>query len=117
MLSHKDSHITVQQIEQHFCEIGSPVSTATIYRNLDKLIGRGEVEKYHLNSTACFRYIDKSEGDYLYLKCEKCGCLIEFNCGYLDALNSHLLSEHGFSVDPVKTVFYGKCKKCATASK
>ena len=47
-----------------------------------------------------------------HCKCEKCGRLIHLKCEELSGIAGHLYSEHHFSLDPKRTVFYGICEKC-----
>ena len=44
--------------------------------------------------------------------CTVCGKLYHVECDYLGDIAEHLSQEHGFSVDPQRTVFYGVCKEC-----
>ena len=48
-------------------------------------------------------------------QCEKCGKLIHLECDFVSELQVHVQSEHGFTIDPLRTVFYGVCKECAAA--
>ena len=68
------------------------------------------------NSPACFEYTgadSHAHGDACYhLKCEKCGRLIHLSCDEMGCMGSHLLTEHGFKLDPRRTVFYGLCSEC-----
>ena len=43
---------------------------------------------------------------------EKCGKLIHLHCGEMELIEEHLLSRHGFSWNPMRTVFYGICGDC-----
>ena len=56
------------------------------------------------------------EVSHFHLKCEKCGTLIHLECHDLEQLSSHLMAEHGFALDPFRTVFYGLCENCRLAS-
>ena len=47
------------------------------------------------------------------MKCEKCGKLLHMDCSEITELNEHLKAEHGFTIDPLRTVFYGICAECA----
>ena len=119
MTAHKDSHVTVNVISDHLIGSGTPIGTATIYRQLEKLVEQGVVRKYTVdNSTcACFQYVEPERGchEHFHLKCEKCGKLINLECDFVSELQVHVQSEHGFTIDPLRTVFYGVCKECAAA--
>ena len=111
-----DEHITVQKISTFMSNAGTPMGTATIYRQLDKLVEQGCVKKYILDnrSGACYQYTESEQGcnDHYHLKCVLCGKLIHLDCDVLDNINSHILDHHGFVVDNSKTVFYGQCEEC-----
>lgn len=116
IISHKDSHVNVNQICDYFTESGKTVGVATIYRHLDKLMEEGLVQKYVLDGStgACFQYVDKQENcsQHFHLKCERCGCLIHLECSHFETLFRHITNEHQFIVDPFRTVIYGLCRDC-----
>ena len=117
MIMHKDSHVTVNKIGDYLAAQGTPVGTTTIYRHFEKLLEQGLVRKYTVDTStcACFQYAAQNEGchEHFHLKCEKCGKLIHLECSRLDGLLSHICEEHGFSIDPFRTVIYGTCRECA----
>ena len=111
-------HVTVQEIREYFKDREIAVGTTTIYRQLEKMVKEGLVEKYVVEGTnsACFEYIGESEtSDYescYPCKCEKCGKLIHLHCEDVVKLEQHLMDRHGFRMDPCRTVFYGICEEC-----
>lgn len=112
-------HVTVEEICSHFAKSNSPIGIATIYRNLEKLVSQGIVTKYIIdeNTAACFSYKGicncNENSRHFHLKCEQCGRLIHLECEQIDEIENHLLEEHGFSLDPMRTVLYGTCRQCA----
>ncbi|HHT24213.1 MAG TPA: transcriptional repressor [Clostridiaceae bacterium] len=114
----KGKHVTVNQIIDHFSEIGVQIGVTTIYRQLNKLVDTGHVKKYFIDeiSGSCFEFVGKdheiSISDHFHLKCEICDKLIHFECREVLELQKHVKAEHDFTIDPVRTVFYGICKKC-----
>ena len=110
-------HFTAEDVRLHFEEKKISIGIATIYRQLEKLVADGLVLKYHLgeHSAACFEYpgeSDKNEDTKFHLKCEKCGQLFHLDCDDIRALCGHIKNEHGFSLDPYRTVLYGLCDSC-----
>ncbi len=109
-------HITVQKICNFMNNAGTPVGTATIYRQLDRLVKQGIVKKYLIDerSGACYQYTGDMEKccEHYHLKCVSCGKLIHLDCEFLHNINNHILEHHGFIVDNSKTVFYGRCSEC-----
>lgn len=113
--------ITVNDIVKHFVSCGMTIGTATIYRHLEQMVANGTVKKYFIDGVAgaCFEYVgDETENQErrFYLKCEQCGKLVRFQCEELEHIQNHLLSDHGFSINSAKTVFYGICDKCMSNS-
>lgn len=118
MKSTQGHHVTVSDISAHFKEKGISVGMTTIYRHLESMVEEGIVAKYIIdeNSSACFEYLGEEEHsdkiNYYHCKCEKCGKLIHLECDEVDHLIHHLNKDHGFTMDPMRTVFYGICSEC-----
>ena len=111
-------HFTAADLCETMRKNGRSIGTATVYRQLERLVDEGFVNKYFIDegSSACFEYMDPSEhrkGAVCYhCKCEKCGKLFHTDCQEVTELQEHFLAEHGFQIDPVRTVFYGICAEC-----
>ena len=110
-------HHTVASLKNLFDSESVHIGTATIYRQLEKLIDEGLVRKYILENedSACYEYVGASETQacpHFHCKCEKCGKLIHLTCDELNAIQVHLLENHGFSWNSGKTTFYGICREC-----
>ena len=117
-------HFTAEDIRSHFEGKNISIGIATIYRQLEKLVADGKIQKYIIDehSAACFEYSGEacqsvSKEEHFHLKCEVCGKLIHLECDDLSELGKHLLSEHGFTLNPFRTVFYGICSDCKKAKK
>lgn len=115
-------HITAADICEHFRCCGKPIGTATVYRQLEKMVSAGLVTKYNIDagSPACFEFVGdrhtQSEERCYHCKCEQCGKLIHMHCEELPELERHIREHHGFSIDPMRTVFFGLCAECANAN-
>ena len=112
------AHVTAAQIAGHF--EGQPVSIGrtTIYRHLEKLTESGKLRKFITDgvSGACYQFTEHQEDchSHLHLKCESCGVLQHLECDSLGDLRRHILSDHAFEVNALKTVLYGTCERCAS---
>lgn len=112
------SHVTVSDICDHFQNEGIAVGTTTVYRNLEKMVSEGLVAKYVVDgvSSACFEYIGEKENCVFpvcyHCKCERCGKLIHLQCNEVESLRQHLMEQHGFEMNALRTVFYGICEEC-----
>lgn len=120
LIRNKERHTNVQEISVFLSDAGTPVGTATIYRQLDRLVEQGLVRRYILDGKtgACFQYIENSGccREHFHLKCVSCGKLIHIDCNYLSGVNKHIFEHHGFTVDSSQTVFYGRCGECSEAA-
>ena len=118
MKEKQGSHITINELTDHFRDNNITIGTATIYRQLDKLCEDGVVAKYVFDNSgsACYEYIGKGEnccGTHCYhLKCKDCGKLIHLECHEMSPLAEHIRQSHGFEIDFSKTVFFGTCADC-----
>lgn len=112
-----DKHYTVDTLCELLSRSGNTVGRTTVYRFLERLSGEGRVRKY-INSageSVCYQYVvDSVEcSEHFHLKCEKCGRLIHMDCEHLTHLKKHINTEHGFNINPLKTIFYGVCEGCS----
>ena len=117
-LSEAGSHMTASAVRTALAEGGRKVSSATVYRQLEKLVLEGVVVKSQPigEKSACFELLDKTacvpERCY-HMKCLSCGKLIHLNCEEIDSLCAHMLAKHDFRLDMLSTVLFGTCEACA----
>ncbi len=109
-------HHTALEIRKHFAQAGMPIGTATVYRQLERFVNEGQIQKYFLETgeSACYAFSDSPKQCHVHFhcRCEQCGCLIHLDCEKLRAIQNHLLEHHGFAWNAGKTVFYGLCEQC-----
>ena len=111
-------HITASDVCTYFKNQGVSIGQSTIYRHLEALVDEGILSKYIIdaNTPACFEYIgadSHAEGETCFhCKCENCGKLIHLHCDEMEEIQEHLYKEHRFSLNPMRTVFYGLCEEC-----
>ena len=113
----KGKHFTAEDVRTHFESKQISIGIATIYRQLEKLVADGTLQKYFIDehSAACFEYSGencKVEVPHFHLKCELCGNLFHVECEEIQELSEHLQKEHGFAINPFRTVLYGICNAC-----
>ena len=111
-------HITAGDVCAYFRQQGVPIGQSTVYRQLESLVDEGVINKYIVDSSspACFEYVGAESHEdaevCFHCKCEECGKLIHLHCEELDGIQAHLLAEHQFRLNPLRTVFYGLCEDC-----
>ena len=111
-------HVTAADLCRHFREQGVEIGQATIYRQLERLVEEGIINKYIIdgNSPACFEYVGAESHEAescFHCKCESCGKLFHLHCEELEEMQIHLYEGHRFKLDPMRTVFYGRCEQCS----
>ncbi len=110
------SRATAMALTEELHRQGQPVGLSTVYRQLENLSRQGLVHKIVTDNGACYQYCDgRSHKDCFLLQCEKCGTIYHMDCSHLGELYDHLLTGHGFAINPRRTVFYGLCRKCREA--
>ena len=106
------AHMTAEEIAAAL----APIGMSTVYRQLDRLCTQGVVRRFFVEEgvRACYQYVGEDGvcRNHYHLKCAECGALLHVECHFLDEMASHVLSHHGFTVQPEKTVLYGICAAC-----
>ncbi|OQB22776.1 MAG: Ferric uptake regulation protein [Firmicutes bacterium ADurb.Bin182] len=112
--NNSDKHFTVDDLTESLCAQGRRVGRTTVYRNLERLVREGSVQRFDTpGAPACYQYVSGNGcAEHHHLHCTSCGTLIHVDCDYMDELKEHIKSEHGFAVDAGRTVLYGLCEKC-----
>lgn len=112
-------HFTALELSEHFKDLG--IGKATVYRQLEKLVDSGAVNKFFTgeNSAACFEFVEgeHEESDCFHCRCEICGKLIHMHCDEISQVKEHMEKAHGFELNPYRTVFYGICAECRKQAK
>lgn len=105
-------HFKAEDVFEALKAEGAQAGMATVYRHLDRLCESGALNKYaDVDGTgACYQSPCLCE--HFHLKCTKCGKTEHLECHSLESISSHVLSEHGFSIDKSRTIFWGICKEC-----
>lgn len=117
--NNKNLHLTVDEICTALKNNSTPVGATTVYRHLQKLADEGVVTKYSVDSESgsCYQYNENNSKMHFHLKCTTCSDLFHASCDFMESVDSHIFSHHGFKVDNSRTVFYGICQNCLRKSK
>ncbi|HAB93306.1 MAG TPA: Fe2+/Zn2+ uptake regulation protein [Lachnospiraceae bacterium] len=112
-------HMTAGQIHERLRARGISIGAATVYRQLDKLVEEGAVNKYMVDAVtgACYEFKGEqgAESAYVHGKCEKCGKVVHLGRKSLEAVMRTLSDSEngsGFELDCSRTLFYGICRDC-----
>lgn len=104
-------HATPDQI----CETVSGVDVATIYRTLELFEQLGLVRHAHLGHGApSYR---PAEDEHSHVVCHHCGRVINVDPAVVDALESRLYDDFGFTLDRSHLTVFGTCRQCGPEQK
>ena len=115
--SHRDRHMTAEDIYDLVKEDCPEIGLATIYRTVQLLLEMQLVDRINLDD-GCVRYEigeDMSAGErhhHHHLICKTCGMVQPFKDDWLEELERHIEEETGFHVLDHELKFYGQCAKC-----
>lgn len=115
LIENKNRTITAEEIINYSRRIGEKIGKATVYRYLTNLLESNMVKKFILEDGkgSCYQYVDgKKCEEHYHLKCKNCNKIIHLDCDEFINIQKHILKEHDFEIDSIKTVLYGMCKKC-----
>ncbi|MEE1113876.1 MAG: transcriptional repressor [Eubacterium sp.] len=118
---HADLKISASGLYAEMETSGLSANLTTVYRNLDRLTAEkvlsmhkvpGEDEKF-------YQYMRPQMGctNHLHLLCSGCGKIFHLNCGFMEEINSHLMADHGFTLDCEESMLVGLCGDCRKKSK
>lgn len=116
MVDADGTHVTAAEIVRYCQKMNLSVGRTTVYRNLNSLVDDGVIMRYITEevSGTCYQFIgnkDECQG-HLHLRCEGCGELFHLECDALFQMQEHILSNHSFRVNSLRTILYGLCENC-----
>ena len=115
---HEREHMTAGQILDELRAGGYSIGVATVYRQLDRLVDEGAVNKYMVDAVtgACYEFKGEHSGEsaYVHGKCEKCGKVVHIERRAVESAMQNLSGDggSGFELDCSRTLFYGICGEC-----
>ncbi|MBQ5321562.1 MAG: transcriptional repressor [Oscillospiraceae bacterium] len=110
-----DRQLSASEIADGVCENGKGKST--VFRQIKSLCEEGNLQRFRGEDgkSVLYQYGGGKCHMHFHLKCVNCERIIHLDCDHIDHLKSHIKAEHGFFVDPAKTVLYGLCSNCKEA--
>lgn len=113
--AHPDCQFTVDEL---YAAVSAQVlvGKSSVYRHLSELCDKDVVRKFRSEERGCNVYQYVGNGcdcrDHFHEKCTVCGKIQHLDCHATIEFATHLLREHGFSVNCGQTILYGVCAKC-----
>jgi Fe2+ or Zn2+ uptake regulation protein len=99
--------LSAEQVHQNLVQKNSSIGIATVYRNLNKLVGQGLIREVDWEDV---RYYTRHPFSNAFFVCEKCGKMLRIDVPL--ANQTYLSNEVGMSVIKWKMRFEGICKEC-----
>ncbi|MBM3982519.1 MAG: transcriptional repressor [Planctomycetes bacterium] len=107
----KHSHFDAEELIEQLKRAKKPVSRATVYRTLTKLVDAGLLRRIELGDRTVYDH-DYGYPAHDHLVCEQCNSMTEFQSDELEALLSTLAGQHQFRVEGHTLVIRGVCAAC-----
>ena len=112
-------HFSVDEVVFELRDRGEAIGRSTVYRYLEALAEQGVVRKYQgVQGVTQYQHVGSASGcdDHFHMMCSRCGDLMHVDCRLVGEMSAHLMSEHGFQLDPRQTILVGLCEKCRGGS-
>ena len=109
-------HPTAEQIYEMVSKIDSRISKSTVYRNINILVEKEQIEKISMKlGPDRFDYIHKP---HHHAVCEICGKVVDFNYELeKNKIIKSIKEQTGFETKLNCITIYGICEKCKSKNK
>lgn len=108
------NHFDAEQLIEEMKDAGFPVSRATVYRTLTKLVDAGLLRRLELGPRMFYEH-DYGYPQHEHMYCQKCGKVIEFQDATLDELIREVCRQHNFQTHGHTFIIRGICHECNRA--
>ncbi|WRS28293.1 transcriptional repressor [Oscillospiraceae bacterium MB08-C2-2] len=103
-------HPTAEEVYAAVVQQHPTISKATVYRNLNLLIGEGKLRRVVLPGAAdCF---DHTLSAHYHMKCRFCGKVLDVDLPYQAQLSPGTETQEGFLIEAHDVYFTGLCPQC-----
>lgn len=108
--------LTAQELFELLKSRSAKVGLATIYRNLQAMVERGELDVIRrADGEAMYRRCNRDEHHH-HLVCKGCGRSIEIDNPELESWAAKIARRHGFTSVTHDLELFGLCEACASRS-
>jgi Fur family ferric uptake transcriptional regulator len=108
------NHFDADQLIDDMKQAGLPVSRATVYRTLAKLVDAGLLRRLELGPRMYYEH-DYGYPQHEHMHCAQCGKVIEFQSQAVAALIHEVSRQHHFQASGHTFVVRGSCADCTRA--
>ena len=108
-------HFDAEELLASLHREGTPVSRATVFRTLGRLVEAGVLRRHPLSDGRAFYEPALGREHHEHLICVECGSVVEFRSNEILAVESAVAAEHGYLPIRHKLELYGLCPACQAA--
>ena len=106
----KLNHPTADNVYLAVCEKCPNISRGTVYRNLNQMAEKGELQKIPIPDAPDI--YDVTLRPHYHIQCRKCKKIYDVEMKYLPDISRYITDKHGFTIENHEIVFQGICPKC-----
>jgi len=110
----KHDHFDPEHLYDELKETGLPVSKATVYRTLKKLVEAGLLRRLEVGDRTFYEH-DYGYPQHEHLVCERCRKMIEFQHPGIEEALREVAARHGFHATGHTLHIRGICAECVRA--
>jgi Fur family ferric uptake transcriptional regulator len=111
-LSEAEGFRSAQELHEELRTRGKSIGLATVYRNLQAMAERGEVDSLRReDGESVYRRCD-SEGHHHHLVCRSCGYSVEVDNAKVEGWAESIGKRHGFEELTHDVEIFGICSLC-----
>jgi Fur family ferric uptake transcriptional regulator len=112
-LAETDSFSSAQDLHMRMRQAGTPVGLATIYRHLQVLVDRGQVDQVRTEDGQTLYRACETERHHHHLVCRNCGRTVEVVASGVERWTEKIAAAEGFTDIDHTLEIYGLCAACA----
>lgn len=102
-------HPNIQQLTSIIMNGDKSIGQATIYRNINKLVSEGKLNRISTNNGFIYDINTKLHGHFV---CEQCGCIIDLYDDEYQKLVDEIERTYNLKINTSNHVFNGICTFC-----
>ena len=110
----KHNHFDADELFDEMKRENFPLSRATVYRILKKLVDAGLLRQINLGKRTVYEH-DYGYAQHDHLYCEQCGTMIEFQDAQIEQLMRDVCQQHQFQFLGHSFIIRGVCSTCNRA--
>ena len=112
-----ETFMSAQELHAHLRHRGTAIGLTTVYRNLQAMADRGEVDVVRrADGESVYRKCDTNKHHH-HLVCRSCGYSVELENAELERWTERAARRHGFSKVSHDLELFGICEACAAREK